>query len=99
MKLPGSHKWWLLGVLLVPISIGACLVKKDSPALGCVQYWRPAPVVGCFGKTSILDLQVEPKIGCLEIEANNRSGGVLQIKNACAEARVLGDVEIGPQER
>ena len=77
----------------------ACVIKSDSPAPGCVEYWGLAPMGGCFGKTVILDLQVEPALDCLTIEVNNCNGGVLRVNNLCNEALVLGGVEISPGER
>lgn len=53
---------------------------------------------GCFGKTAILDLKVEPEIECLEISVNNCNGGVLEISTTCAEMLVLGQVTIHPRE-
>lgn len=99
MKRSGISKWLLLVLLLVSISIAACLIKKDSAAPGCVQYWGPAGLGGCFGKTAILDLQSEPEIDCLEIGVNNCNGGVLEVSNACDESLVLGGVKIQPSQR
>lgn len=53
---------------------------------------------GCFGKTAILDLEVEPEIECLEIAVNNCNGGVLEISNTCAEMLVLSQVTIHTRE-
>jgi hypothetical protein len=53
---------------------------------------------GCFGKTVILDLQVEPHLDCLTIEVNNCNGGVLEVRNACSETLLLGGLEIAPLE-
>lgn len=53
---------------------------------------------GCFGKTVILDLEVEPEIDCLTIEVNNCNGGVLEVRNSCREPLVLGGVEINPSD-
>jgi hypothetical protein len=54
---------------------------------------------GCFGKTVILDLQVEPALDYLTVEVNNCNGGVLTVDNLCNETLVLGGVEISPGER
>jgi hypothetical protein len=85
-------------LLLLTVLLAGCLVKKDSPAPGCVEYWGPAPMGGCFGKTAILDLKVEPEIECLEISVNNCNGGILEISNTCAEMLVLSQVTIHPRE-
>ena len=53
---------------------------------------------GCFGKTVIMDLEVEPSIDCLTIEVNNCNGGVLEVSNSCDEPFVLAGVEITPEE-
>ena len=88
-----------LSLLLLSLStVAGCIVRKDSPAPGCVKYWGLAPMGGCFGKTVIMDLKVEPAIDCLTIEVNNCNGGVLEVSNSCDETFVLGGVEITPQE-
>jgi len=88
-----------LSVLLLLLStVVGCIVRKDSPAPGCIKYWGLAPMGGCFGKTVIMDLEVEPAIDCLTIEVNNCNGGVLEVSNSCDEPLVLGGVEITPQE-
>ena len=70
---------------------------EDSPAPGCVE--RGLIMGGCFGKTAIVDLQVEPEIDCLEIEANNCNGGVLEIYHTCNDVLVLDGIEIQPLDR
>jgi hypothetical protein len=55
-------------------------------------------VGGCFGKTAILDLKVEPEIDCLEVSVNNCNGGVLEISSACAEMLILSQVTIHTRE-
>jgi len=88
-----------LSLLLLSLStVAGCIVRKDSPAPGCVKYWGLAPMGGCFGKTVIMDLEVEPAMDCLTIEVNNCNGGVLEVSNSCDETFVLGGVEITPQE-
>jgi hypothetical protein len=57
-----------------------------------------SPIGGCFGKSVITDLKVEPAIDCLTIEVNNCNGGILEVTNNCDETFVLGGVEITPQE-
>ncbi len=50
MKLPVTKKP-LLKLLVLLSLLGtavACGIKKDSPAPGCVEYWRLAPVGGLF---------------------------------------------------
>jgi len=89
----------LIPVLLVSVLLTGCLVKEDSPAPGCIEYWGPAPMGGCFGKTAILDLQVEPEMECLQISVNNCNGGVLEVSNSCAEMLVLSRITIHPRER
>ena len=86
----------LLGLLLLSLSSG-CMVTHDSPAPGCVKYVGIAPLGGCNGKTIITDL-VEPGIECLEIEANNCNGGILEVHNNCTAELVLGEIEIAPGE-
>jgi hypothetical protein len=54
---------------------------------------------GCFGKTAILDLKVEPQTECLEIAVNNCNGGILEVSNACAEMLVLNQITVHPGER
>lgn len=84
-------------LLLLSFTVG-CVVVEDSPAPGCVKYWGIPPIGGCFGKSAIINLTVEPTIDCLQIEVNNCNGGVLEVTNHCNETFVLGEVEIEPQE-
>ena len=84
-------------LLLASTSVD-CIIIKDSPAPGCVKYFGMMPPGGCFGKSAIIDLKVEPSIEGLEIEANNCNGGVLEVTNACAESFFLGGVEVKPSE-
>jgi hypothetical protein len=89
---PGLLTWALLTTMLVT----GCLVKKDSPAPGCIEYWGPSPMGGCFGTTAMLDLKVEPQLECLEITVNNCNGGILEVSNSCAEMLDLGQITIHP---
>jgi len=94
-----GNKGWLVAVMcLLAVATGGCLVKKDSPAPGCIEYWGPAPMGGCFGKTAIVDLKVEPQTECLEITANNCNGGILEVSNSCAEMLVLDQITVHPGE-
>lgn len=86
---------FLLFLLLALLATG-CLVRRDSPAPGCVAYWGLAPMGGCAGKTVIQNLRIEPEIDCLTVEANNCNGGVLEIHNGCNETLVLGGVTVEP---
>ena len=101
MKLPDIKKPLLtVSVLLLLLGTAvACGIKKDSPAPGCIEYWGLAPMGGCFGKSVIMDLKVEPAIDCLTIEVNNCNGGILEVSNLCNEPLFLGGVEIKPSER
>jgi hypothetical protein len=53
---------------------------------------------GCFGKTVILDLTVEPEIACLSIAVNNCNGGVLEVQNRCGELLVIEGAEMPADE-
>jgi hypothetical protein len=88
----------LIPVLLVFVLLAGCLVKKDSPAPGCIEYWGLAPMGGCFGKTAIVDLQVEPEMECLQVSVNNCNGGILEVSNSCAEILFLSRITIHPGE-
>ncbi len=78
------------GILL----LSGCLVKRDSPAPGCVEYWGPAPIGGCQGKTVIQDLQTADVPDCVTVNVNNCNGGVLEVDNACGKPVVLDGVPI-----
>ena len=80
-------------VLLLALLLSGCIVTKGSPAPGCVESIGLPMSGGCFGKTVILDLTVEPENECLVITANNCNGGVLEVENSCPETLVLGGVE------
>ena len=86
-------------VCLIGLAASGCLVRRDSPAPGCIEYWGLAPMGGCFGKTAILDLKVEPQAECLEITVNNCNGGVLEVSNTCAEILFLDRITVHPGER
>lgn len=86
-------------VLLLALLLSGCIVTKDSPAPGCVESIGLPMSGGCFGKTVILDLTVEPENECLVITANNCNGGVLEVDNSCPETLVLDGVEIPPSAR
>ena len=100
MQLHGIKKPLLiLGVLLLLMGMAVSCVVEDSPAPGCIKYlFGCSPIGGCFGKSVITDLKVEPAIDCLTIEVNNCNGGILEVSNNCDEPFVLGGVEITPQE-
>ena len=89
----------LTGAFLTTVLLAGCIVKQDSPAPGCVEYWGPALMGGCFGTTAILDLKVEPEIDCLEITVNNCNGGVLEVSNTCVEILFLRQITVHPGER
>jgi len=55
-----------------------------------------APTGGCFGKSAIKDLKVEPAMETVIIETNNCNGGVLNIRNLDSQALSLCGLEIGP---
>lgn len=85
----------MLAWMALPLS--GCVIH-DSPAPGCVETIGFPAAGGCFGKTGILDLQVEPEIACLDIEANNCNGGILEVRNTCAEALILDGITIQPSD-
>jgi hypothetical protein len=88
----------VLTAALIAALLSGCAITKDSPAPGCVERVGLPMMGGCFGKTAILDLTVEPATDCLAISVNNCNGGVLDVRNNCDEPFVLGGVEIPPQE-
>ena len=81
-------------VAVLALLLSGCIVTKDSPAPGCVESIGLPMSGGCFGKTIISDLTVEPELACLDITVNNCNGGVLEVDNSCNETLVLGGVEI-----
>jgi hypothetical protein len=87
-----TNKALFLGLLV--LVLGGC-APQDSPAPGCR---RGGLMGGCFGKTAIVDLQVQPEIACLEVEANNCNGGVLDVYHTCTETLVLDGIQIPPSE-
>ena len=86
----------VVSVILLVLLMSGCIVIKDSPAPGCVKTIGFPLLGGCFGKTAILDLTVEPENECLVVTVNNCNGGVLEVHNTCNEMLVLGGVEIPP---
>ena len=89
--------WITVASLMLVLS--SCIVVEDSPAPGCVKSIGLPSMGGCFGKTAILDLAVEPETECLTVEVNNCNGGVLEVHNGCDETLVLGGVEIPSSDR
>jgi hypothetical protein len=84
--------------LLFVTLLSGCIVVRDSPAPGCVKTIGVGAIGGCFGKTVVLDLVVEPEIECLSIAVNNCNGGVLEVQNRCGEALVIEGVEMPAEE-
>ena len=90
-----SRIWyWLFLTLALLLVLGCRLFGggEKSPAPGCNQGLGG----GCFGRTVIQDLVVEPEVECLRIKANNCNGGVIETYNGCESLLVLGDHEIEP---
>lgn len=82
--------------LLIALTLSCSLfVADDNPAPGCRKGFGMG---GCFGTTVLLDLSVEPKIACLEIDVNNCNGGVLDVHNNCQENFTLDGIETPPSE-
>lgn len=89
-----------ISVLLVALILAsACIRIKDSPAPGCVEYIGPAPMGGCFGKSVIKDLRIEPQTPCLRLKVNNCNGGVLEAENTCDDTAYIGGHEFRPSSR
>ena len=88
-----------VAVVLVALLLSGCIVIRDGPAPGCVKSIGLPLAGGCFGKTAILDLTVEPDVECLAITVNNCNGGVLEVDNSCDETLALGGVEIASSDR
>ena len=86
-------------VALLALLLSGCIVTKDSPAPGCVESIGLPMSGGCFGKTIISDVTVEPEIECLVITANNCNGGVLEVNNSCNETLLFDGVEIPSLDR
>jgi hypothetical protein len=82
-----------LAAILTILFLAGCV--EDSPAPGCAKGFGMG---GCFGKTIITDLQVEPELDCLEIGTNNCNGGVLEVRNTCQGTFVLEGVKIAPSD-
>jgi len=85
---------WLI-ILIVFVLYGCSDPSTESPAPGCRKSFGMG---GCFGKTVILDVAVEPAVDCLQFEGDNCNGGVLDVKNSCSENLVLGDVTVPAEE-
>lgn len=88
----------VLTAALLATLLSGCVIVKDSPAPGCVERVGLPMMGGCFGKTALLDLTVEPATECLAISVNNCNGGVLDVRNNCDEPFVLGGIEVPPLE-
>lgn len=82
-------------LLLMVIPFTGCIVR-DSPAPGCIEYWPSGLAGGCFGKSIIKDLEVEPAVDGINIDVNNCNGGILEVDNSSDEPFMLGGIEIAP---
>ena len=89
----------LVIILTVMVILAGCIVTKESPAPGCREYIGLPMAGGCFGKSAILNLKIEPPTECIKLEVNNCNGGVLEVRNLCTQTLNLGTVEIPPTER
>ena len=87
----------IIGITVCMLILTACIVK-DSPAPGCRKTIGFPAMGGCSGKTAIVDLEVTSAPDCVIIDANNCNGGVLNIRNTCAEAVALSDMVIDPSD-
>lgn len=85
--------------IIIFVSLQSCVARKDSPAPGCIENLFFPSMGGCFGRSVILDIQVEPEIDCLLVEADNCNGGVLDIKNSCEEDFLLDEYRIESSSR
>jgi len=61
--------------------------KAEAKAPGCE---GPSGITGCMGKSFIKDINIEPSVECLKIDANNCNGGVLEIENKCNAGLEIG---------
>jgi len=81
---------WLI-ILITFVLYGCGDPSTESPAPGCRKSFGMG---GCFGKTVILDVAVEPAVDCLQFEGDNCNGGVLDVKNTCSEKLFFGDATV-----
>ncbi len=93
MRRPVARGAAALALTLALLLLVGCVVH-DSPAPGCVEYFGPAPMGGCRGKTIIRDLRLEPPSDCLQVEVNNCNGGVVELHNGCAQPLRLDGVRL-----
>ncbi len=93
MRRPVARGAAALALTLALLLLVGCVVH-DSPAPGCVEYFGPAPMGGCRGKTIIRDLRLEPPSDCLQVEVNNCNGGVVELHNGCAQPVRLDGVRL-----
>ncbi len=49
---------------------------------------------GCFGGSSIDNIEIRPSSDCLKITSNNCNGGVLEINNKCGSDLELGSLKV-----
>ena len=90
---------WFAFLTVVIVTVfpwSGCVIIEDSPAPGCVKYMGLSPMGGCFGKSIIHDLKMEPAAQNLRIEINNCNGGVLTVRNLGSQGISLGGVVIAP---
>lgn len=89
----------IVAIILMLLLIGYYFFHKNLlTAPGCIKT-NKLIFGGCFGKTLIFDLNVNPRVECLSIDINNCNGGILVISNLCNESFVTGNIEIKPQDK
>jgi hypothetical protein len=74
MQLPVARKPILKLPVLPSLMATARGIKKDGPAPGCVGYRGLAPMGGCYGKSVMLDLHVQPALDCLTMRSTTAAG-------------------------
>ena len=85
-------------IVITFIALPGCIITEDSPAPACIKYIGIPTIGGCFGKSAILELRVQPAVDCIRIEVNNCNGGVLEVTNLCQQPFTLGGIEISPSD-
>jgi hypothetical protein len=86
-----NHLVWIsicIVIQLIFFTAGCVRAEAENPAPG---FRKSFGMGGCFGKTALLEVAVEPAVDCLLVEGDNCNGGVLDIHNSCAEDLFLAN--------
>lgn len=85
----------LVSVIVSCFPLTGCVT---SPAPGCSFYLIPGPT-GCFGKTAVSNVSLNPENQCIKLQVNNCLGGSIRVDNKCNEDLNIAGMHISKSDR